>query len=335
MPTNKNAFIRYKTLDKCFRNSGKRYFIDDLIDECNKILIEIDPNSKGISRRQIFDDIAFMERSEGWGINLIRHRAGKKVFYRYEDLSFSINNMPLNEVEVSQLKGAMETLSQFKGMPQFDWIADLIPKLNQGIIPKDQTPLMAFEDNEFLKGKEFVGELYQAIRFQKVMKIIYQPFESIDPYEFIFHPYFLKQYNNRWFVFGYNPAVDKYDWVLALDRISTLEEINQLYVKNTKIDWTEYFEEIVGVTKPENISPISIKIHFYGRTGYYIVTKPIHGSQKSRWLTEGVLEIRIELIPNYEFERLILSYADTAKVIEPENLRERIMKRLMDGFSQY
>jgi len=78
MATNKNALIRYKVLDNCFRNPGKRYFIGNLIEECNKVLFEIDPNSNGISRRQIFEDIAFMESNEGWNIDLAKHRDGKR-----------------------------------------------------------------------------------------------------------------------------------------------------------------------------------------------------------------------------------------------------------------
>ena len=103
MATTKNALIRYKVLDKCFRNPGRRYFIEDLIAECDSILLYIDPDSNGISRRQIFEDIAFMESQEGWSIDLMRHKEGKRVFYRYADISFSINNMPLNEVEINQL----------------------------------------------------------------------------------------------------------------------------------------------------------------------------------------------------------------------------------------
>ena len=76
---------------------------------------------------------------------------------------------------------------------------------------------MCFEDNEFLKEKKFVRELYQAIQFQKVLKIEDQPFETINPHEVIFHPYLLKYYKNRWFVFGYNSIVEKYDLDLGLD----------------------------------------------------------------------------------------------------------------------
>ena len=104
MATTKNALIRFKVLDNCFRNVGRKYFINDLISECENVLLDIDPQSNGISRRQIYDDISFMESAEGWSIELEKHRDRKKVYYRYADMSFSINKMPLNEIEIKQLK---------------------------------------------------------------------------------------------------------------------------------------------------------------------------------------------------------------------------------------
>ena len=66
MSLNKNAQIRYQVLDRCFRNTGRIYFIDDLLEECNKALLNFDSTSKGIQRRQLFDDIRFMESEQGW-----------------------------------------------------------------------------------------------------------------------------------------------------------------------------------------------------------------------------------------------------------------------------
>lgn len=155
MATNKHALVRYKVLDRCFRNPGKRYFIEDLIDECNDVLGKIDPNTNGISRRQIFEDFLFMESEEGWGINLEKTRDGKRVFYRYSDLSFSINNMPLNEVEVQQLRSAINILSQFKGMPQFEWMHELLSKLEQGTQShRPFSTIIEFDHNQYLKGIE-------------------------------------------------------------------------------------------------------------------------------------------------------------------------------------
>jgi len=336
MATNKNALIRYKVLDNCFRNPGRRYFIGDLIDACEKVLAEIDPDSNGISRRQIFEDIAFMESKEGWEIELAKLRDGKKVFYRYADINFSINNMPLNEVEINQLKAAVDILSQFKGMPQFEWVNELVPKLKQGIASDEASAtIMEFDSNQYLKGIEHLGPLHNAIFYKKVLSVSYQPFENETPFEVVMHPYFLKQYNNRWFLFGYNPEKDKFDWNLAIDRIVSIKEIKGKYHKNATIDWQEYFEDIIGVTKPIDATVENVVLHFTGKTGNYMETKPLHGSQEPKWLDDQTLEVKLQLIINYELERLILSYADSVSVIQPLSLAKAIKNRLKEALNNY
>ncbi|GHT46489.1 WYL domain-containing protein [Bacteroidia bacterium] len=334
MATNKNAQIRYKILDNCFRNSGRRYFIEDLIRECDKVLQDIDPDFKGISRRQIFDDMAFMESSEGWEINLVRERENKRVFYHYANPSFSINNMPLNETDIARLQTTLQMLSQFKGMPQFEWMCGLLPKLKQGSLPDYLDVIMEFDNNQYLDGVEYIGTIYNAILYKKVLKINYlSAFENES--QLIIHPYYLKQYNNRWFLFGYNPEHDKSDWNIALDRIKTIQETQETYIPNTAIDWNDYFEDMIGVTKPLDAKPETIILHFYGKTGHYIESKPIHGSQKSQRLENDVLEVNLELLINYELERFILSYADSVKVIQPQALIDRIKSRLNNGYALY
>ena len=329
MAQNKYALIRYKVLDHCFRNTGKRYFIDDLISACEEALCEINPDSNGISRRQIYEDIAFMESKEGWEIELLREREGKKYYYRYADSNFSINQMPLNETELTQLKSAMTILSQFTGMPQFDWIQELLPKLQQGMSQAElPAPIMAFDNNSDLKGIAYLGPLYQAIYYRKVLRIRYQPFVSDAAFDVELHPYFLKQYNNRWFLFGYNPEKDKLDWNLALDRIVEMTEISKPYVENHSIDWNDYFEDMIGVTKWDGAAPQDVVLHVKGITGKYIESKPMHGSQKHRWLESDTLEVRLNLIINYELERLILSYADAIHILSPQELRERVLGRV-------
>jgi predicted DNA-binding transcriptional regulator YafY len=73
----------------------------------------------------------------------------------------------------------------------------------------------------------------------------------------------------------------------------------------------------------------------FGGKGRYIETKPLHGSQKSKWLDENTLQIKLSVIINYELERLILSYADSVIVIKPSHLVSQIKQRLSNAFSNY
>ena len=42
MPANKNALIRYKTIDNCLRNRYRRWTLDDLVDACSEALYDMD-----------------------------------------------------------------------------------------------------------------------------------------------------------------------------------------------------------------------------------------------------------------------------------------------------
>ena len=327
MAINKNALIRYQTLDRCFRNPGRMYFWEDLLKECNIALKSFDPNSVGIRRRQLFDDMRFMESEQGWSIPLKRIRYGRKMYYRYDDMSFSINNQPLNDSEAEQIKSALQILTRLSGAPQFEWVNEMIPKLESkfGLIERKRK-IISFESNIYLKGVHFITPLFNAIVNERVLKVLYKDFKSPTAYEIIFHPYFLKQYNNRWFAFGLNSDFQVANWNLALDRIEDLKETSFKY-QPTTTDWEDYFFDLVGVTLTEGVRVQDIILYFTPEVAPYVITKPIHPSQKQKNSPAG-LEVRIRVIPNFELERLVLSFGEQVKIIGPQDFKDRIAHRI-------
>ena len=333
MSVNKNALLRYQVLDRCFRNTGRMYFWDDLLNECNDALMDFDPDCGGIGRRQLFDDVRFMESEQGWSIALERIRYDRKVYYRYEDPSFSINNQPLNESEAEQIKAALQIFSRFSGTPQFAWVNEMIPMLETkfGLIER-KNEVISFESNIDLKGLEYLTPLFNAIINERVLKIMYQDFRSQNPYELILYPYYLKQYNNRWFILGFNENHNQI-YTLALDRIVSLEETNEDY-KPTDTDWDDYFYDMIGVTRQSGVEVCEVILKFSPEIAPYVITKPIHPSQINKIDSSG-LEIKIKVIPNHELENVILSYGEKVMVVTPQELKERIAERLWNASQQY
>lgn len=325
MSTNKHAIIRYQTLDKCFRNSGRNYDIKDLVVECNKAIYEYSGIDDGVKKRQIYDDIRFMESEQGWNIEIKKAKEGRRVFYKYEDSKFSISNQPLNETEANQLKEALLTLNRFKGLPQYNWINEINTRLESTFNLKQQNGIIiSFEQNEYLKGLEFIPELYNAILYKKTLSIDYKSFKTDEATAIIISPYYLKQYNMRWFLFGKS---EKYEIItnLALDRIESIKVSTQEYIE-TEIDFNEYFEDVIGVTiPPDKIEKIVLKAD--KSLIPYITTKPLHGSQKIKE-TRNDFEVHLKLIPNYELETLVLSFGEKIKVLEPNYLIEKLNNRI-------
>lgn len=335
MATNKNAIIRYQTLDKCFRNPGRKYFIEDLIEACSKAIYDFSGEDKGIKKRQIFEDIKFMESEQGWGISLERIREGHRAYYQYEDQNFSINNQPLNEAEENQLKEALLTLSRFKGMPQFEWVDEIAARLDSGLdLSHHNGKIIEFEQNSYLKGLEFITPLYNSILYKKVIEINYQSFKQDTPQAIVLHPYFLKQFNNRWYVFGQNDS-NKYTMNLALDRILSLNEVKKKYVRNKEVDFNEYFEDFVGVTLGNEGKIEQVILEVANELLPYIMTKPIHGSQKVKERKELSSIISLDIIPNYELESLLLSLGEGLWVQEPKSFKKRMKMRIQAMNNKY
>lgn len=325
MATNKHAQIRYNTLDKCFRNTGRKYSIDDLVEACNIAICEFTGKEEGIKKRQLYDDIRYMESEQGWAIELEKTKDGRKVFYRYEDPNFSISNKPINETEANQLKEALLTLERFKGLPQFEWIEELGTRLDAEFkLNKNSDKVISFEENEYLTGKQFISELYNAIIYKKVVTIDYKTFKNENIIQYQLSPYHLKQFNKRWFLFGKSQNFDTLT-NLALDRIVSISELGGEYQENT-INFEEYFEDIIGVTIPEaEIQTIKIKIE--ETLVPYIKTKPLHPSQVSMFQNNENYVI-LKVIPNYELESLLLSYGESIQVLEPISFVEKIKSRI-------
>lgn len=322
MATNKNAQIRYKALDICFSNFYKVFFIDDLITYCSDVLTDHYVVETTISRRQIFADIDFMRSEAGFDAPITSHKDGKKSFYRYSDPGFSILKSPINPSELNSLNEAMETLSRINNLPGFDWVNTMQAKLNSGINQsQNQRQIISFEDNEFLKGIELLNPLYHHIANNQTLDIKYQGFNSDKENTFNISPYYLKQYNNRWFLFGHNHQFDKLQ-NLALDRMVDIQPSKTTF-KICEIDFKEYFEDIIGVSNDESKEAVDVKIELSENIIPYISSKPIHGSQK---IKDNILHLHVKL--NYELEALILSYGEKMCVLEPKELASVIKERV-------
>lgn len=332
MSINKNAYLRYQVLDKCFSNRYRMFFIEDLLEEVNKALEEFNGEGSKVERRQLFDDIKFLESEAGFSIPLERIRQGKKVFYRYSEVDFSIQNKKISDDEIETINSALMVLLRFRGIPQFEWVNELFPKLQSAFQDKEPKEVISFDQNEYLVGLDNLPTLYKSITNKSTLNIEYQSFKESEPKLLIIHPYYLKQFNKRWFLFGLNHK-DKLIYNLPLDRIKSISQSSEKYIENTTLDFKDYFEDIVGVSFTPNEKPIKIKLKINNEVTPYILTKPLHGSQKKLESKADGTIIEIEVIPNIELRQLILSYGDGMEVISPKSFRDQ-MKKVIDNMNR-
>lgn len=334
MATNRNAVLRYNTLDRCFRNPGRRYYFEDLLESVNESLRDFDPLNEGIKTRQLRDDIRFMKSEAGYSAPIESFKDGRKAYYRYLDINYSINNSPLNQTEAELLKDAISIFTRFEGAPQFEWIRELRPILidHFGLQDNDKK-VIGFDSNVDYSGHSSIQPLFNAIINKQVLEIEYEPFDK-EAFTFNFHPYYLKQYNNRWFVFGLNEALSIPTWILALDRIRSIRVLDSDYI-DSDINWDDHFYDIVGVSTPDEGVVEKIELEFIKEQANYIKTKPIHPSQKSYLLEDGKLKVILSVKINYELQTMLLSFGEKVRIVSPNSLKISILRRLKEANELY
>ncbi len=334
MPVNRNALIRYTTLDNCLRNKYRKWTLDDLIDACSEALYEFEGIDKGVSKRTVQMDLQIM-RSEKLGYNAPIVVIDKK-YYTYSNSEYSITNIPLTDQDLGKLSEVVTILKQFKGFTHFKELSGMLQRLEDKVHTSKtrERSIIDLEKNESLKGLEFIDPIYQSILKKKCLNITYQSFKARHENTFVFHPILLKEHRNRWFVLG-KKNKRKETLLLALDRIINLSDCETPIMDYDEKYFSDFFQHVIGVSVNEGQAPQEIVLLATHVNAPYLETKPLHHSQKTLKKTNEGTYFSLFVQHNFELERDILAFGDRIKVVSPPRLRSIIMHRLSHSLDLY
>ncbi|KGK31203.1 YafY family protein [Cellulophaga sp. E6(2014)] len=335
MALNKNALIRYKSIDKCLQNNYRQWTLDDLIEACSDALYEYEGREVNVSKRTVQLDIQLM-RSDKLGYNAPISVYDKK-YYKYEEEGYSITDIPITENDMNVLSETVEMLKQFKDFSLFSELGGIIQRLEDKVYTEKthQSSIIHLDKNENLKGLHWLDELYQAIQKKVVLKLEYKSFKAIEANTITFHPCLLKEFNNRWFLVGMGNK-NKGVVNLALDRIISIDYDFATSYTDFEFDADTFYKDVVGVTVNQGKRASNIKLWVDRYNAPYVITKPMHHSQIiEKENGDGSIEINIKVKINFELERLILGFGDAIEILQPERVRKRIHQKLKKATRRY
>lgn len=192
MAQTKNALIRQRVLDRCLR-SPRQYSIKDMMEKCN-IALEMAGFNPVTSKNTILEDLKGIS-SNFPEAKIVTRKSGRFLYYEYEDKTFSIYNIPLDDDGMSKLAQTIAILSKFEGLPNFDWVDEMIEHFKSTLnITTTNKSVVSFDENIYLRNRDYFSRLFSAIVSEQALVISYRPFGK-NPVKYDFHPYFLKQYN--------------------------------------------------------------------------------------------------------------------------------------------
>ena len=170
-----------------------------------------------------------------------------------------------------------------------------------------------------------------AIQLQLPINFNHHSFYHLKEEIYTLKPYFLKQYQNRWYVIG---ETEKGYRTFGIDRIENITIGSKKFKPRTE-EAKDKFNNVIGLNYVDHkIEKIQLSFHISQIP--YIISLTLHHSQKEiNHENDKTFDIELRIHPNFEFRQQVLKYGSLAKVLEPKWLALEIKDDLRKAFESY
>ena len=292
------------------------YSLDDFARACETKLG--DDNKPSV--RTLYSDLERL-REEYKAPLAPKNRQPKPYWYTRDD--FSLYGV-FNKEDAALAKEAVALLKQVSYLPNFAGLEDVFLKFEQRARTADKAEknVIQFEQNLGYTGLKWLSDIYKAIQQDRQVWVTYtgfgQPSATLS-----FSPYLLKEYNNRWHVYG--PGAESLGLnSLALDRIDALKIRPDVLRQPDSMDWDTHLADIIGFTHLTNMPLETWVLRVWLPRARYIYTKPLHTSQDKIAETDEFMDFKYQLRWNKELDAKILELGADAELLAPEKHRKRL-----------
>lgn len=334
MPLDRNKMLRYQVLNACFQDTSRRYRMEDLVDCCNRTLRRYDLNL--VSKRTIQLDVQTLQ-AEPYNVEF-DPVLKKDKFYRYSDTSYSLELLKLAAPDRDALTRTIDVLRQRysdadEQNPQWQWMLTTLQAIADDRPLETAEPYVSFENNNAFAGNAHFATLLESIINRHPVVVRYKPYQQPEAEELKIHPYYLKQFNSRWFLFA---AAEGHDGImnLALDRILGIRQWRHAY-RDAEMDFHSYFDDMIGVSRNTDMAVEQIILRVSNHRYPYVETKPFSEKQRIIKHDEQTHTIAFPMRVNNELVAEILSFGADIEVLQPQHLRRRIAQISEQMHRQY
>ena len=210
----------------------------------------------------------------------------------------------------------------------------MIETINEG---KNTLKYLALDSSENLTGIELMEQLLTALKTKQVITFNHFSFQTEETKLITLHPYLLKEYKNRWFLYGYNVDT-KIFFLYGIERISNLIHTGNYFVPKGGYDPKKEFDKIIGVTLRSFEGDYPVQDFVLSMTeeqGRYFKTLPWHPNHIVLVDNKDEFRVKLHILPNYEFMQILYQYCDKVTVLEPQWLRDWLKEKFKTSSDKY
>jgi proteasome accessory factor B len=252
--------------------------------------------------------------------------------YRYTRPVTAFPTIQVSEGELLALLVAQKALEQYQGTPFHGQLKASFDKLASGLqdrisfSPADELRAVSFKSIGLGKTDLAIfNTLSTAVLKQKEVSFDYRKPAETEATQRRVCPYHLAYRNNLCYLVAYDLGQQDMR-TFALPRISRVELSTKSFVRPENFSAEKFFAGALGVLGGEGDYHVAIR--FKGTVATRVREREWHESQEMKELPDGGLELRLHLGALAEIENWVLGWGDSAEVIEPAELRDRIRKTI-------
>lgn len=206
------------------------------------------------------------------------------------------------------------------------WLLNAFSMSN--ILTESQSLGSRVQVEEIPSAQCYLTELLAAMRENRRVKVVYQPFVAEAPFELVLQPLFVKLYDRRWYLYANKPSDEKIK-LYALDRMHAVKVQEERFVLPANFDPKTYTRNAFGVAIYDEVPPCTIRIRAHAGLAAYLRTLPLHHSQRELETTNRYADFEYFVAPTQEFYLKLMSYGWQIEVLSPERVRTLMYWRIM------
>lgn len=257
-----------------------------------------------------------------------------RTFARYKD--FIADNFPCY-VEYNQSIGKYELVKDKNLYGEEDSLYDYL--LSAYHIEGMTELALKHRDRIMLmdapNGVENVQTVLEAIDQQRGLECDYWSYNKQSKKHLTIIPYFLRTWEQRWYLVAEPLNPHHGQSVFALERMSSMWLTEEKMLPSKKISVKDYFKDCFGINHSDDPKPERIRIKVLGAQVNYVRALPIHESQREVEKGEDWSIFEYNLEPCYNFYQQLLWHREKLEVLEPESVRNEIkalLKKMLEAY---
>lgn len=184
-------------------------------------------------------------------------------------------------------------------------------------------------------GVENVQIILEAIDQKKGIECDYYSFNKKSVKKQLLIPYFLRAWEQRWYLAAEPDNHHHGISIFALERMDNISLTEEKMIPTHDITVDEYFDGSFGANHSDEQKPERILIKVYSTQVEYVKALPLHESQKEIEATDEWSIFEYRLVPCYNFYQQLLWHREKLEVLEPQYVRDEIKLAIQKMLEHY